>query len=321
MIRSLVVGEDGVTVHEDPAAAKSATGTTWIAVDTTDPEHVNTVSEVFGIHALSIEDIRNGVRPKTETFAEHTFVLVKSATLRRGETTFEEELDDTAVGLFIGTDWLVTVTTETVPALESAWESVTAGESRALGRGPDYLAYRIIDRIVDSYFGLLDEIEDRIERIEEAVIDDPGQQTLGEINAARRELLSIRKVVWPTREAIGPLARGDPDQIATGTEKYFRDVYDHLIQQGDLVETYRDLVTGARDIYLNVLSMSTNEVMKRLTVVATIVLPMTVVVGVYGMNFETFPELGWTYAYPAVLLGMLGMAGVMIWYFRQEEWL
>lgn len=320
-MRSLVVGDTEVTAHDDPAAAKSATGTTWVSIDTTDTEQVSTVAEVFGIHTLSIEDIRNAVRPKTETFTDHTFVLVKSATLRRGETTFEEELDDTAVGLFIGEDWLVTVTTESVPALEGAWESVTAGEARTLGRGPDYLAYRIIDRIVDAYFNILDEIEDRIERIEEAVIDDPGQQTLAEINAARRELLSTRKVVWPTREAIGPLARGDPDQIAQGTEKYFRDVYDHLIQQGDLVETYRDLVTGARDIYLNVLSMSTNEVMKRLTVVATIVLPMTVVVGVYGMNFETMPELGWTFGYPAVLLGMLGMAGVMIWYFRQEEWL
>jgi magnesium transporter len=213
------------------------------------------------------------------------------------------------------------MSTALVPTVERVWEATADRDTRALGRGPVFLAYRVVDGIVDAYFGLLDEIENRIERIEEDVIDQPGQDTLAEMYAARRELLSVRKLVWPSREAIGTLARGTPDEIEQATEKYFRDVHDHLVQQGDLVKTYRDLVTGARDIYLNVLSKSTNEVMKRLTVVATIVLPMTVVVGVYGMNFETMPELGWTLGYPAVVLGMFGMAGIMIWYFRQEEWL
>lgn len=321
MIRSLVVDEDGVTLEDNAETANARRGTAWVDLEDPTATEVEQVSEVFGIHGLAIEDIKNAVRPKTESFKNHTFVLVKSARLRRGDTTFEEELDDTAVGLFIGTDWLVTMTTERVPAVQRLWEATTGGDTRAIGRGPDFLAYRVIDGIVDAYFGLLDEIENRIERIEEDVIDQPGQETLAEINAARRELLSVRKLVWPSREAIGTLARGSPDEIEQATEKYFRDVYDHLVQQGDLVETYRDLVTGARDIYLNVLSMSTNEVMKRLTVVATIVLPMTVVVGVYGMNFETMPELAWTFGYPAVVLGMVGMAGIMIWYFRQEQWL
>lgn len=321
MIRSLVVTEDGVNLVDDPATASATSGTTWVELEDPSAPEIEEVSELFGLHRLAIEDISNAVRPKTESFTTHTFVLIKSATLRRGDTTFEEELDDTAVGLFIGGDWLVTMTPERAPAVQRVWEATAGGDTRVTGRGPDFLAYRVVDGIVDAYFGLLDEIETRIERIEDDVIEQPGQETLAEINAARRELLSVRKLVWPTREAIGTLARGTPEEIEQETEKYFRDVYDHLIQQGDLVETYRDLVTGARDIYLNVLSMSTNEVMKRLTVVATIVLPMTVVVGVYGMNFETMPELAWTFGYPAVVLGMVGMAGIMIWYFRQSEWL
>jgi magnesium transporter len=321
MIRSLVVDEEGVSSVEDPAAAIAAAGTTWVDVLIEDGAGLASVSETFDLHQLSIEDVGNEVRPKTERFDTHTFVLVKAGRLRRGDTTFEEELDETPVGLFIGPDWLVTVRYEAVGAVDRPWDAVSGGERRYLGRGPDFLAYRVIDGVVDGYFDLLEEVEARIELIEEEVIDDPGEETLAEINAARRELLSIRKLVWPTREAVGILARGDPEQISAETEKYFRDIYDHLVQQGDLVETYRDLATGARDIYLNVLSMSTNEVMKRLTVVATIVLPMTVVVGVYGMNFAEMPELDWTYGYPAVLLGMLGMAGVMVWYFRRTEWL
>ena len=149
--------------------------------------------------------------------------------------------------------------------------------------------------------------------------------TLEEINSVRRELLSFRKLAWPTREAVGVLARGDPDQIREDTEKYYRDVYDHLVQLVDLTETYRDLVSGARDIYLNALSQSTNEVMKVLTVVATIFIPLTFVVGVYGMNFSggpaAMPELSWPYAYPAVILGMGAVALVMMGYFRRQGYI
>lgn len=320
-MKSVTVGPESVNEHGTPTEAAAAVGTTWITLDVTDTNALETVRTVFDVHSLSIEDVQRGVPPKTEAYPDHTFVLVSAARLRREESTFEEELVDAAVGLFIGEDWLITITTgepNPVPAVRARLES---GDTRAFERGPDFLAYRIIDSVVDEYFALLDGLEDRIERIEEAVTDDPDRSTLEDINAARRELLSVRKLLWPTREAVGVLARGDPEQIDEETEKYFRDVHDHLIQQVDLVQTYRDLVTGARDIYLTVLSMSTNEVMKRLTVVATIVLPMTVVVGVYGMNFETMPELAWQYGYPAVLLGMLGMSAILIWYFRREDWL
>jgi len=199
------------------------------------------------------------------------------------------------------------------------------GDERLLERGPDFTAYRIVDALVDECFEILDAVETRIETIEEAVIESTEIVTLESINAVRRDLLAFRRIAWPAREAVIVLSRGDPRQVRRETGKYWRDVYDHLVQAVDLIETYRDLVGGARDIYPNTVSQSTNEVMKVLTVIATIFLPLTFVAGVYGMNFADspygVPELGWTFGYPAVMLGMLGVAAVMLPHFRRQEYL
>lgn len=324
-IEAVTYTPDGVTTHERIGDAREADGTTWVRAVDADPAELNHVAEAFGLHPLTVEDVRNAVRPKTEEFEEYTFVLLRTAFLVHGETTFEEEIADDPFGLFVGDDWLVTLATTTIGPVDRAWNALDRGDTRILRRGPDFLAYRIIDGLTDDYFAVLDRIEDQIERVEEAVVTSTDRSTLEAINSVRRELLSFRKLLWPSREALATLSRGDPDQIQDATEKYFRDVYDHLVQLVDLTETYRDLVSGARDIYLNSLSISTNEVMKRLTVVATIILPLTFVAGVYGMNFEggpyNMPELAWTYGYPAVMLGMLGVAVILLVYFRREEWL
>lgn len=321
-IRSVVYASEGTAVFTDVQSARDAPGTTWVRVSGGKPAELDRVAEAFGIHSLTVEDVSNGVRPKTEEFDDHVFVLLKTATLRRGETTFEEEIRTESIGLFVGDDWLVTLSKHDVGAVERVWDMIESEEGRLLRQGPDFAAYRIIDAIVDDYFEVLDEIEDQIEMVEDAVTTATDIETLETLNNVRRELLSFRKLLWPSREAVGYLARGDPDQIREATEKYYRDVYDHLVQLADLTETYRDLASGARDIYLNSLSLSTNEVMKRLTVVATIVLPLTFVVGIYGMNFEgspyNMPELGWTFGYPAVMLGMLGVTIVLIAYFRES---
>jgi len=273
---------------------------------------------------LEVEDIVTDVRPKVEFGDAHTFVLARSAQLRSGETTLEEEIRDQSVGLFVGEDWLVALSPDRIDPIEVVWERMRDEEPRLLGRGPDFLAYRALDRIVDGSL-ILDEIESDIGRVEEGIIGDLDPDTLEEVNSLRRELLSVRRIVRPMRDAVGQLSRGDAAHVRDTTEKYFRDVYDHLVQLVELIETYRDLAGGARDIYLNTVSQSTNEVIKRLTVVATIVLPLTFVVGVYGMNFAdnpyNMPELGWTVGYPAVLLGMLGTSVVMLVYFRREGWL
>jgi magnesium transporter len=193
---------------------------------------------------------------------------------------------------------VVTVTPEASSAVEAVWERVQREEPRLLQHGADFTAYRVVDAVVDEYFAILEEIGDDIEAVEETVLEEPDEETLERLNSIRRELLSIRRIVWPTRDAVGVLSRGDAVHVRASTEKYFRDVYDHLVQHVELVETYRDLASGTRDIYLNTLSQSTNEVMKRLTVVATIILPLTFVVGVYGMNFQRMPELGCATATP-----------------------
>jgi magnesium transporter len=329
-VRTLVYDGDRVETRESTdaeslRAARTATGTTWTrASDVTDDE-LERLSAAFGLHGLEIEDVRSNVSPKVELFPDHTFVLVKTARLRGGETTFEEEIRDQPVGLFFGHDWIVTLAVEETAAVETVWERVHREEPRLLQRDADFTAYRILDAVVDEYFAILDEIGRDIEAVEDRIIDDPDTETLEILNSLRRELLSIRRIVWPTRDAVSVLARGDADYVQASTEKYYRDVYDHLIQHVELVETYRDLASGARDIYLNTLSQSTNEVMKRLTVVATIILPLTFVVGVYGMNFGggpyNMPELGWRFGYPAVLVGMALTATVMLQYFRSEGWL
>lgn len=325
MIRAIVYDADGVEHYDDLDRAKRAPGTTWVRAETADQTEMQRVADVFGIHPLSVEDIHRDVRPKTEDYPNHVFVLVKTAALRRGETTFDEEIRTTQVGLFVGSDWLVSFAVDEVDAVQRVWDNIENGESRALRFGPDFTAYRVVDRVVDDYFLLLDDIETTIEAIEDGILGGPDPDVLESLNAVRRDLLSFRKVVWPTREAVNVLARGDPDEIRDTTEKYYRDVYDHLVQLADLTETYRDLARGARDIYQNAVAQSTNEVMKRLTVVATVILPLTLVVGVFGMNFSdsafNMPELTWEYGYPAVMVGMAAVSLVLLVYFEREGWL
>ncbi|MCU4798966.1 magnesium/cobalt transporter CorA [Halobacteria archaeon HArc-gm2] len=327
MITAIVYGDGETTEYDELAAARSATGTTWVHATAVTDAELDAIADEFDIHGLAIEDLGNDVRAKTEEFPDHTFVLFKTATLARGETTFREEVATSPVGLFLGDDWIVSVTPDDAPVVERVRSAVAAGDERLLHRGADFTAYRILDVVVDDYFDLLDRIEDEIEAIEEDVLETPDRATLERINSVRRELLSFRKQVWPAREAVGVLARGDPAQVDPETEKYFRDVYDHLVQLADLTETYRDLVSGARDIYLNALSQSTNEVMKTLTVVATIFIPLTFVAGVYGMNFDpaaspyNMPELGWAYGYPAVLVLMGAIAAAMTVHFRRRGYI
>ncbi|WP_336021797.1 magnesium/cobalt transporter CorA [Halobellus salinisoli] len=332
MISALVYDVGRVERHSiddesDLEAARVAPGTTWVRVSSPTEAEIRAISEAFSLHPLEIEDVRGGVRPKVEEFDDHTFALVKTVALERGETTFDEEVRTQPIGLFLGEDWLVTMTDEEerVPVVSDVWQSVENQQGRILKQGPDFAAYRVIDHAVEQYFDLLDTVGDTIEGIEESILTTPDSELIEGLNAVRRDLLSFRKVVWPMREAVGTLARGDLVGVDESTEKFYRDVYDHLVEIVDLTETYRDLTRGARDIYLNVVSQSTNEVMKRLTIVATIFIPLTFVVGVYGMNFgehaTNMPELTWPYAYPAVIVGMTLVTAVLLIYFRREGWM
>ncbi|MCH7661388.1 MAG: magnesium/cobalt transporter CorA [Euryarchaeota archaeon] len=301
-------------------AASSSDERVWVRVTDATSEELDRVAEAFGIHPLAVEDLSEVARTKTEEYPDYTFVLLKIVELAPGETSFGEELLTEPLGICIGDDWLVTFSHTRTDACDRAWRAVER-EGTLLSRGPDFVASRIVDGVTDEYLATLDALEARIEAVEDLVMVSTEIGTLERLNSLRRELLGFRKLAWPTREAVGALARGDPDHVRPETEKYFRDIYDRLVHLVELTETYRDLVGGARDIYLNTLSQSTNEVMKRLTVVATIVLPLTFVAGVYGMNFESMPELEWAGGYPAVMLGMAGITLVLVVYFRRQEYL
>lgn len=244
MIDALVYGEGSIRQYDDLGAARDAVGTTWVHAPNASDAEVDEIAEPFDIHPLTVEDLRDDVRAKTESFAEYTFVLLKAISLAGGETTFAEELVTTPTGLFVGRGWVVSVSPGPVDAVERVRRAVERGDERLLQRGADFTAYRVLEVVVEDYFEVLDRVEDLIEQIEEEVIESPDRATLERINTVRRDLLSFRKQVWPAREAVGVLARGDPAQIREETEKYYRGVYDHLVQVADLTETYRDLVSG-----------------------------------------------------------------------------
>lgn len=326
-LHAMVYTADGVERHEDIELGALASEEMWIHEEDVEQTELKALRDRFGIHKLAVEDILDDqTRAKTEEYETHTFVLMKTARLsQREEVEFRKEVRTSSVGFFIGENWLVTLSsadTDTVDPTAPEW--ARRGE-RLAARGTDFLAYRLIDAIVDEYFTVLDEIEDDIEAVEERVLADPDPDILEDLNDVRRDLLAFRKVAWPARDAISYLSRGDIPQVADDHEKYFRDIYDHLVQVVDLIETYRDLTSGSRDVYLDAVSHSTNEVMKTLTVVATIFIPLTFVAGVYGMNFAdspfAMPELTWTYGYPAVMIGMALLAGAMVVHFRRQEWI
>jgi magnesium transporter len=187
--------------------------------------------------------------------------------------------------------------------------------------GSDYLMYVLLDAIVDNYFLILEKFGEKIEYMEEELVSDPTEKTLQQIHTLKREMVFLRKSVWPLRELISSLERSESKLIKESTGIYLRDVYDHTIQVIDTVESFRDMVAGMLDIYLSSLSNKMNSVMKVLTIIATIFIPLTFIAGIYGMNFKNMPELEWRWAYPAVLLIMLIVTVVMLGYFKSKRWL
>ena len=187
--------------------------------------------------------------------------------------------------------------------------------------GADYLAYSLIDAIVDNYFAILEGIGERIEGLEEELVSNPKKETLHRIHELKREMIFLRKAVWPLREVISTLQRGDSPLIKNTTAIYLRDVYDHTIQVIDAIETSREMLSGMLDIYLSSISNRMNEIMKFLTIIGTIFIPLTFIVGIYGMNFEFMPELNWRYGYFAIMTFMFAIGIIMLFYFKKKKWL
>jgi magnesium transporter len=250
-----------------------------------------------------------------EDCGEYVFVVLKMLSSDRNKITSEQ------ISIVLGPDFVVSFQEREGDVFNPIRERIRIGRGRIRKMGADYLAYALLDSVVDNYFIFLEKLGDKIEFLEEELVTNPTTETLQTIHDLKTEMVFLRKSVWPLREIISGLERGESALIQESTEIYLRDVYDHTIQVIDTVETFRDMVSGMLDIYLSSVSNRMNEVMKVLTIIATIFIPLTLIAGIYGMNFQYMPELGWRWGYPMVWLIMLVIGALMLVYFRRERWL
>jgi len=292
---------------------------TWINIDGI--HQVDTIEKIgnhFNVHPLVLEDIVNTEqRPKMEDFVNYIFFILKM--LYYDEKINEPKAEQ--ISLILGSNFVISFQENEGDVFDPIRERIRNARGRIRKMGADYLAYALIDTIVDNYFMILEKLGEKIEDIEDELVANPAPATLQTIHSLKREMIFLRKSVWPLREVISRLERWESPLIDKSLNIYLRDVYDHTIQVIDSIETFRDMLSGMLDIYLSSVSNRMNEVMKVLTIIATIAIPLTVITGIYGMNFQFMPELQWQWSYPLVLLAMLTLGVLMIRYFRRRKWI
>ena len=290
----------------------------WINVDGVhDVDLIQAIGNRFALHPLAVEDIAHtGQRPKADDYENHLFIVLRM--LRWDEQA--QQVIDEQVSIAVGSTWVVSFQEREGDVFDPVRERLQASRGRIRKAGADYLAYVLVDAIVDHYFSILEILGDRIESLSEEMTEDPRREDLDAIRHLKRELLFMRKSVWPLREVLGTLQRDASPLLQPTTLPYLRDVYDHTIQIIDTVETFRDMVSGLMDVYLSTISNRMNEVMKVLTIIATIFIPLSFVAGLYGMNFVFMPELQWHYGYFGALGIMLAIGGGMLLFFKRKGW-
>jgi len=311
--------EREVETVEECAIFKDQPNVTWINVaGLHQVEVLQQLGDCFGLHPLVLEDILNTMqRPKMEDFDDCIYVVVQTHYYNEKSRKIVTE----QISLVLGPSFVLSFQEWEADLFDPIRERIRSRKGHIREMGPDYLAYALLDAIVDGYFAVLENLGEDIELLEEELVAGPGGATLHRLHDIKREVIFLRKSVWPLREAITGLARGDSPLVKETTRLYLRDVYDHSIQVIDTVETFRDMLSGILDIYLSSISNRMNEVMKVLTIIATIFIPLTFIAGVYGMNFEYMPELAWRWAYPAVWLVMAAVGVTMAIYFKRRKWI
>ncbi|MEM8779125.1 MAG: magnesium/cobalt transporter CorA [Cyanobacteria bacterium P01_G01_bin.49] len=276
------------------------------------------VGEIFKLHPLLLEDVVNvPQRPKVEDYNEQLMMIVQMVLPNENEVGFESE----QVGFVLGNRYLLTFQEEEIEdCFDIVRERIRGNQGKVRQEGADYLMYLLLDSIIDGYFPVLEDYGDRIEALEDELVIKPQTSNLEEIYTVRRELLALRRAIWPLRNVTNILVRGESSLISSDVQIYFRDCYDHVIQILDIVETYRELASSLMDVYLSSMSNRMNEVMQVLTVVSTIFIPLTFIAGVYGMNFEYMPELKSHWGYFTCLGFMGAVAGGLIYFFWRRGW-
>jgi len=292
---------------------------TWINIDGLhEVEIIEKIGNHFDIHPLVLEDIlHTGQRPKFEDFGKYLYIVLRSLFYDEEPDEIQEE----QMSFLVGSNYVISLQERAGDEFNPVRERIRSGRFQLKKRKADFVAYSLIDAVVDNYFLILEKIGEKIESLEDELLDHPTPETLQTIHHLKRKLIALRKSVWPLREVIGGLERGESTLFDKATLIYLKDVHDHTIQVIDTIETYRDMVSGMLDIYLSTLSNRMNEVMKVLTIIATIFIPLTFIAGIYGMNFEFMPELKWRWGY-FFIWGLMIIIGIgMVFYFWKKKWL
>ncbi len=292
---------------------------TWINIDGIHQvDLIEKLGQHFKLHPLILEDILNtGQRPKLDDYGDYLFLVLKMLTYDEPRAAVHTE----QLSIILGTNYVISLQETEGDIFDPIRERIRSGKGRIRKMGADYLAYALVDSIVDHYFVILEKVGEQLEVLEEELVTNPRSETLTAVHRLKREMILLRKSVWPLRELISSLERGESELIRKTTHVFLRDVYDHTIQVIDTIESYRDMLSGMLDLYLSTISNKMNAVMKVLTIIATIFIPLTFIAGIYGMNFEFMPELHWRWGYPVLLAVMLGIGIAMLYYFRKKKWL
>ena len=292
---------------------------TWINIDGVHEEKIiEELGKIYNFHPLILEDIVDtDQRPKIKDFGDYIFIILKMHYYDKENNEIKIE----QVSLIFGKNYVISFQEREGDVFDSIRERIRNNIGRIRKARADYLIYALMDGIIDNYFTILEKLGEETEDLEAKVIKDPVPANLQIIYKLKSELIFLRKSVWPLREVISILEKGESVLIDKSTNIYLRDIYGHTIQVMDTVETLRDVISGTLDVYLSSVSNRMNEIMKVLTIVATIFIPLTFIVGIYGMNFQYMPELKWVWGYPIVLLGMLIIGIVMVIYFKRKKWM
>jgi magnesium transporter len=314
------IEEKEISTASECGQFKDRPTVTWIHINGIhDVRALEEVGTIFGLHPLTLEDILNSdQRPKMEDFCDYIYIVLKAFYSNDGQAN---EIHSEQISIVLGRTFVISFQERETDIFRLVMERIRAGKGRLRRSGADYLAYALIDSIVDNYFTILEQAGERIEVLEESLVKSPSAETLQAIQHLKREMIFLRKSVWPLREAISSLERTGCQLVQESTDVYLKDIYDHTIQVIDTIETFRDMLSGMLDIYLSSISNRMNEIMKVLTIIATIFMPLTFLAGVYGMNFKHMPELEWHWGYFFLWGIMLAIAIAMLIYFRRKKWL
>ncbi len=294
-------------------------GIIWMNVSCVhDLDLMETLGKSFDLHSMTLEDIVNTTqRPKVEEFPKYLFIVLKMMTFSdvAGRLVIEH------VSLILGENYVLSFLEDEGDVFDTVRERIRTAVGRIRSLKADYLAYSLMDAVVDQYFLIVERIGDRIEDIDEQILTEPKPEHISEIHRLKRDILKLRKAIWPFREAVGKIVKSGSSVVDAETAIFWRDLHDHIIQIIDMAETCRDILGGLHDTYLSSISNRMNEIMKMLTIISTIFIPLTFIVGVYGMNFEQMPELKWHFGYCAVWGLMLAIAFGLFLYFKRKRWL